>query len=64
MRTKILRVKDGERVGISRFPSEHKAKGARYIKEKVFGHDALTVLCGVRYYDVTSEPSIYHLAHL
>lgn len=63
MRTKTLRVQDGERLGISNYPNFHKSGSIIGMKEKYYGKDALLVRCGNYIYNVTSNPAIYDQAH-
>ena len=60
MRTKYLKVKDGEKVNISQFPNFSKNGSIIGMKEKYYGKNALLVRCGNYIYNVTSEPKIYY----
>lgn len=62
-RTKTLSVKEGERLGISRFPNFAKSGSVSGMKRLYYGKDALLVRCGGYIYNVTSEPAIYGQAH-
>ena len=62
MRTKTLYRRDGERIGISRFPNFHKTGSVKCMKSLYYGKDALLVRCGDYIYNVTSEPNIYEQA--
>jgi len=59
MKTKYLKVVDGEKVNIDQFPNFHKTGSIAGMK-KYYGEDALLVKCGSYIYNVTSEPYIYH----
>lgn len=63
MRTKTLRVQDGERLGIDNYPNFHKSGSIIGMKEKYYGKDALLVRCGNYIYNVTSNPAIYDEAY-
>ena len=64
MRTKTLSRREGEKIGISRFPNFHKSGSIIGMKRLYYGKDALLVRCGSWIYDVSSEPNIYYnLAH-
>jgi hypothetical protein len=62
-RTKTLSVADGKRVGISKYPNFHKSGSITGMKAKYYGKDALLVRCGDYIYNVTTNPSIYRMAH-
>ncbi len=63
MRVKYLNVKDGERLGIDKYPNFHKTGSIRGMKTHYYGADALLVRCGSYIYNVTSNPEIYEQAH-
>ncbi len=64
MRTKTLYRRDGERIGIGRFPNFHKSGSIVGMKRLYYGKNALLVRCGSWIYNVSGEPRIYHnLAH-
>ena len=46
MRTKTLYRRDGERIGISRFPNFHKSGSIAGMKRLYYGKNALLVRCG------------------
>lgn len=62
-RVKILSKEDGERNNIDNYPNFDKNGSIRGMKELYYGKDALLVRCGSYIYNVTSNPSIYNLAH-
>lgn len=62
-RVKTLLVKEGERNNIGNYPNFHKSGSVRGMKKLYYGKDALLVRCGSYIYNVTSNPSIYNLAH-
>lgn len=63
MKVKYLRVKDGERLGIDKYPNFHRTGSIRGMKKRYYGADALLVRCGSYIYNVTSKPEIYEQAH-
>lgn len=64
MKTMTLYKRDGERIGISRFPNFHKSRSIAGMKRLYYGKNALLVRCGSWIYNVSSEPEIYYnLAH-
>lgn len=63
MKTKTLKVKDGERLKISEFPNFHKSGSTSGMKKLYYGKDALLVRCGNYIYNVTSRPAIYDMAY-
>ena len=64
MRTRTLYRRDGERIGISRFPNFHKSGSIAGMKRLYYGKNALLVRYGSCIYNVSSEPNIYYnLAH-
>ena len=64
MRTKTLYIRNGERIGISRFPNFHASGSIAGMKRLYYGKNALLVRCGSCIYNVSSEPNIYYnLAH-
>ena len=64
MRTKTLYRRDGEKVGISRFPNFHKSGSISGMKKLYYGRNALLVRCGSYIYNVSSTPEIYYkVAH-
>lgn len=63
MRTKTLKTKDGERLGIGEYPNFSKNGSIRGMKEQYYGKDALLVRCGGYIYNVTSNPEIYDMAY-
>ena len=60
MRVKYLKLEEGKRVHIEKFPSFSASGSIKGMKEKYYGKDALLVRCGSYIYNVTSEPSIYY----
>lgn len=60
MRVKYLKVAEGKRINISRYPSFSATGSIKGMKDKYYGEDALLVRCGSFIYNVTSEPSIYY----
>ena len=62
MRTKIKRIEEEKRVGISRFPNFHKSGSIMDLKKRNWGMDCLLVRVGDFIYNVSSEPSIYNQA--
>lgn len=60
MRVKTLRVKDGERIKIDRFPNFSKTGSIIGMKKRFYGKDALLVRCGGYIYNVSSKPNIYY----
>jgi hypothetical protein len=60
MRVKYLKIADGKKVGIERFPSFHATGSIKGMKEKFYGKDALLVRCGSWIYNCTSVPNIYY----
>ncbi len=64
MRTKTLYRRDGERIGISRFPNFHKSGSITGMKSLYYGKNELLIWCGSWIYNVSGEPEIYYnLAH-
>ena len=64
MRTKTLYRRDGERIGISRFPNFHNSGSIAGMKRLYYGKNALLVRCGRWIYNVSSELEIYYnIAH-
>lgn len=63
MKTKTLKVKDGERIGIDKYPNFHKTGSIAGMKKLYYGEDALLVRCGNYIYNVTSNPEIYDMAY-
>ena len=61
MRVKYLNVKDGERLGIDKYPNFHRTGSIWGMKHRYYGKDALLVRCGSYIYNVPSE--IYEQAH-
>lgn len=59
-KVKYLKVAEGKKLGIDRFPNFHKSGSIRGMKEKYYGKDALLVQCGSHIYNVSSKPEIYH----
>lgn len=62
-RVKTMKVADGKRLNISRFPNFHKCGNIRGMKERYYGNDVLLVRCGNYIYNVTSAPEIYEQAY-
>lgn len=62
-KTRYLKVADGKRLGISRFPNFSATGSIRGMKAKFYGADSLLVRCGSWIYNVTSSPTIYEQAH-
>ena len=56
MRTKTLYRRDGERIGISRFPNFHKSGSIAGMKRLYYGKNALLVRCGRWIYNVLEKP--------
>lgn len=64
MRTKTLYRRDGERIGISRFPNFHKSGSIAGMIKLYYGKNALLIRCGSWIYNVSSELEIhYNIAH-
>lgn len=63
MKTKTLKVKDGEKLGIDQYPNFSKNGNIRGMKNLYYGKDALLVRCGNYIYNVTSNPAIYDMAY-
>ena len=63
MRCKTLSVKEGERLGIDRFPNFSVTGSIRGMKKLYYGKNALLVRCGSWIYNVTREPEIYNRAY-
>ena len=63
MKTKTLKVKDGERLRIGEHPNFHKSGSIAGMRRLYYGADALLVRCGSYIYNVTSAPEIYAQAH-
>ena len=66
-RVKYLKVADGERLKIDRFPNFSRTGSIRGMKDKYYGKDALLVRCGSYIYNVSGRgeggqngPNIYH----
>lgn len=59
MRTKYLKVEDGEKLDIYRFPNFSKTGSTAGMKRMYYGKNALLVRCGSWVYNVTSAPEIY-----
>lgn len=62
-KVKILSTEQGKKIGIDNFPNFHKSGSISGMKKKYYGEDALLVKCGSYIYNVTTEPSIYEMAH-
>jgi len=62
MRTRYLKVKEGERLGIEQYPSFSASGSIRGMKKLYYGEDALLVRCGSYIYNVSRKPSIYWAA--
>ncbi len=62
-RVRRLSIKDGERLGIDRFPNFIRSGSIRGMRKLYYGMNALLVRCGNYIYDVSEEPSIYEFAH-
>lgn len=62
-RVKTLLAEEGNRNNISDYPNFHKSGSVIGMKKQYYGKDALLVRCGSYIYNVTSNPSIYNLAH-
>ena len=60
MRVKYLKVKEGKKVGISRFPNFARTGSIVGMKEKYYGKNALLVRCGSYIYNVSGKPDIYY----
>ena len=54
MRTKTLYRRDGERIGISRFPNFHKSGSIAGMIKLYYGKNALLIRCGRWIYNVSS----------
>jgi hypothetical protein len=63
MRTKTLKVSDGNKLKIHDFPNFHRSGSIIGMKKLYYGEDALLVRCGSYIFNVTSEPRIYNLAY-
>jgi len=59
-RCKYLKVADGKKLGISRFPNFSASGSITGMKRMYYGSEALLVRCGSWIYNVSSRPSIYH----
>ena len=57
-----MKLEEGRRVGISRFPNFHKSGSITGMKKFYYGEKALLVRCGSWIYNVSSEPEIYYQA--
>ncbi|KKN56254.1 hypothetical protein LCGC14_0573990 [marine sediment metagenome] len=62
-RVKYLKVKDGKRLSIDRFPSFSATGSIRGMKNQFYGKQALLVHCGSYIYNVTAQPTIYSCAY-
>ena len=63
MRVKYMKVKDGEKHGISACPGFSVTGSVAGMKKQFYGMHALLVRCGSYIYNVTSQPNIYDVAH-
>ena len=54
MKIKYLKVAEGDKLGISRFPSFHCSGSIKGMKDKYYGKDAYLVRCGQWIYNVSS----------
>ena len=61
-KTKYLKVADGEKFGIDKFPNFHHTGSISGMKKLYYGMNALLVRCGHFIYNVSSNPDIYHKA--
>ena len=62
MKVKHLKIAEGEKVNIGRFPNFGVGGSIRGMKEKYYGKDALLVRCGSYIYNVSGVPEIYDRA--
>lgn len=62
MKVRYMKIKDGERVGISSFPNFSTSGSITGMKKLYYGKDALLVRCGSYIYNVSSKPEIYYQA--
>lgn len=63
MKTKYLKVKDGERLNIDCFPNIHKSGSIKGMKALYWRHNPLLVRCGSYIYNVQDCPEIYNQAY-
>jgi len=59
-KVKYIKIKDGEKLGLSNFPSFSASGSIKGMKDKFYGKNALLVKCGSFIYNVTSKPNIYN----
>lgn len=64
MQIRRLRLEEGERIGIMRFPNFHRSGSVSGMKKLYYGKEALLVRCGNFIYNVSSEPQIYYQAKI
>jgi hypothetical protein len=62
MKTKYLNIKEGQRLGINRFPNFSATGSITGMKKQYYGKNALLVKSGGYIYNVSSEPKIYEVA--
>ncbi len=62
MRVKRMTIEQGKRVGISRFPNFHKTGSVRGMKKLYYGYKCLLDVQLYLFYNVSTEPPIYHQA--
>lgn len=60
MRTKTLKVKRGQELGISDFPNFSVTGSITGMKNQFYGKDALLIRCGSYIYNVSSQQEIYN----
>lgn len=62
MRVRRMTKKQGEKLGLSRFPNFHKSGSVKGMKKLYYGGLCLLVLCGDYYYNVSANPEIWQQA--
>ena len=61
MKVRRLKVSDGKRINIDKYPSFSATGSVKGMKEKFYGKDALLVRCGSYIYNVPAE--VYYSAY-
>ena len=61
-KTKYLKIADGKKFGIKKFPNFHRSGSILGMKKLYYGMNALLVRCNDFVYNVSSNPEIYHKA--
>jgi hypothetical protein len=62
MKVKILKVKDGKKLGIYNYPNFSCTGSIKGMKKKYYGNNVFLVRCGSYIYNVDSNKYIYNAA--